>query len=183
MKAFTSQWQPIRHYSSLSEIDEVPGIYIWGFLNNSRFMPYYVGKAWNIGNRLCEHLSGIKGGSYRIYRFVDLFDIKNRQPFYLPDSIENRKQFAADEFNNSLIPGSIKEHTLKMIEGFHFTYVEMTNSEFDQHSRLAERAILNKFKNTIINSLIGRPEDEFVVGNIDFYDEIYIRILNNQISV
>lgn len=46
----------------------VSGIYIWGwFKHDNNFIPFYVGKHYNLHQRLFEHIGCLNGGLYTIY--------------------------------------------------------------------------------------------------------------------
>ncbi len=161
-----NSWMPFRHYAGLNNSDNVPGIYIWGFMDdNNEFMPYYVGKAWNIGDRLCSHLSNIKGGSYTVYTKDDMFNADTDIYIYKPNTIENRIEFILNPAQNNL-----QDHVDLMIKGFYFTYVKMNENDFDQFGADAEKVMLNMFKksNILINTRFGVPATEIIVGNLLF---------------
>ncbi len=94
-------WHPRVGLSELAKVEKekigCPGIYVWGWFDEEeKFVPYYVGKANNIGQRLFEHIGKLKGGLYAIYSkefafskgFHPLMD-QDDELLYIPSGIEN----------------------------------------------------------------------------------------------
>ena len=70
MKEIILHWQPVINLDELilGKIKIHPAIYVWGWFDTDKnFVPYYVGKTNNIGQRFISHLGCIKGGMYAIY--------------------------------------------------------------------------------------------------------------------
>ena len=159
-------WRPLSHYKTLKNTDNVPGIYIWGFFDEyEKFMPYYVGKARNIGERLCSHLSNIKGGSYTVYPQNAIFNTEDDNFIYKPTDIASRIGFISNG-----LPDDVENHALQMIENFYFTYTEMSVTDFKVFGDDAEKTILNLFfkSGVLINTRIGTPNHEIEKGNLEF---------------
>lgn len=113
---------------SVVEIDynkEDQGIYIWGFEINNKFIPYYVGIAYNIQTRITEHISSIIGGRYCIihsknleqfYEYKETKSISEESGLiYIPNFPEGYKQFL---FNKK----KLQPHIDYMVEKMCFTY-------------------------------------------------------------
>jgi hypothetical protein len=159
-------WNPIKHYTKLKNTDNVPGIYIWGFMDDEQeFLPYYVGKAWNIGDRLCSHLSNIKGGSYTIYTKHDMFKLDEDVWVYKPNTIEQRISFVLNTNQNN-----VQYHADEMIKGFYFTYAKMEEKDFELFGFDAEKTILNLFKKSdvLINTRFGIAKTTIAISNLLF---------------
>lgn len=169
-----NEWIKLRHYSDLKNTDNVPGIYIWGFKDSDdEFLPYYVGKAWNIGDRLCSHLSNIKGGSYTVYTQKDIFNTDEDIYIYKPKTIQDRINFILKPAQNNL-----QNHVDLMIDNFYFTYSKMGKDDFDEFGSDAEKTILIMFKKSdiLINTRFGIPKIKIGIGNLIF-DRARLKII------
>jgi hypothetical protein len=110
------EWHEIVTLEGLVCVEEKlkgkPGIYVWGWLDEeNKFVPYYVGKANNLAQRLFEHLRKLQGGMYSIYswqytrskNFKCLREQDRDKLLYVPGSIENWRQvFFSSEVQESL---------------------------------------------------------------------------------
>lgn len=96
------EWHKILDFKELisaeEELKRKAGIYVWGWFDEEdNFVPYYVGKANNLRQRLFDHIGKLKGGMYSIYEwkyafskdFHPLKEIEEDKLIYVPSSIEN----------------------------------------------------------------------------------------------
>ncbi|MGN6802008.1 MAG: GIY-YIG nuclease family protein [Ginsengibacter sp.] len=116
MEQIELHWNDILDLKELvsheNELKGKSGIYVWGWLDEEKsFVPYYVGKADNLGQRLFEHLGKLKGGMYSIYswqyafskNFKCLRELEKGKLIYVPSTIENwQNLFFAREVQDSL---------------------------------------------------------------------------------
>jgi hypothetical protein len=124
-------WTEIRPICEIeySKDNPIKGVYIWGFILNSNFIPYYLGVAENIKYRLLEHVSSLMGGKYTIYKkdylhkFYDFKDTKlNDGIIYIPDWPFNYRYFL-QEFKN------LQPHLNYMVENFYYSFAELKDVE------------------------------------------------------
>ena len=76
---------------SKSTKPKISGIYVWGVIAGTKYIPLYVGKHNNIPQRLFEHLTAWKGGSYWVPKWDDL--IQNNKKWNFVHKPENFKDF------------------------------------------------------------------------------------------
>mgnify|MGYP003399139762 FL=1 len=100
MKEIILHWQPVINLDELilGKIKIHPAIYVWGWFDaDKNFVPYYVGKTNNLGQRFISHLGCIKGGMYAIYskeyaiskNFKPLKEEDETRLLYIPSTIKN----------------------------------------------------------------------------------------------
>ena len=63
------RWSEFLNISSLQYNDDrvYKGVYIWGFTIDKKFIPYYVGEAFDVEYRLTDHVHSILSGRYCIH--------------------------------------------------------------------------------------------------------------------
>ncbi len=137
--------QPVSNF----HISEVYGVYIWGFLFEEEFVPYYVGIAFKhtISNRIFQHVNDILGGKYCIIHSKDL------REFYK----FNKDMVSNDERGLIYIPKwpneystflkkrkELSPHIDNMIDKMHFTY-SILGKEFQTKNdyEIVEKACIN----------------------------------------
>ncbi len=150
-----SNWSKITKYTELTNAIDSSGIYIWCIkIAPNRIIPYYVGKASNIGWRLTQHMSDLIGGNYTIHKQEDLKKIKElgyqhfivkANNIYEPTTIELKVRFIAEKDKE------IKAHLDFMVENFYFTFHEIEN--YKEMGAEAEKAVIKEIG---IENLINR---------------------------
>ncbi len=161
-----SKWSPITKYTELTNDVNKSGIYIWCIkIPENRIIPYYVGKASNIGWRLTQHMSDLLGGNYTIHKQEDLEKIKElgyqhfivkTNNIYEPTTIELKVRFIAEK------DIEIKAHLNFMVENFYFTFYEIEN--YREMGAEAEKAVIKKIgKGNLINRRGGNVHKEVEV--------------------
>jgi len=138
MSTVKLNWEPLVQYIEFKIIDEthnkaIPGVYIWGFVSNARFNPYYVGKAKDIFMRIAQHFAYITGGLYAIFPKEQLLDLK---------ILKNTRDKKFNEENAAFWPKDLKriyefkplskeskEHITWMANNMYFTYAILENSD------------------------------------------------------
>lgn len=119
-------WTELKHISEIIYKDEY-GVYIWGFMFEDDFIPYYVGIAYNITipGRLTEHISNLAGGKYCIihssdlryfYRFKDIVEpLDDHGLIYIPNWPEGFAAFLKKRYE-------LKPHIDNMMDRMYFSY-------------------------------------------------------------
>ncbi|MFC2092653.1 GIY-YIG nuclease family protein [Bacteroidota bacterium] len=144
------KWNRILPFTSLDKIpDKVAGIYIWGFYRKKKFIPYYVGKAKNIKERLRDHMVNLCGGRYVIHKKECLdkfYENKNKAKnnsgiLYDPQKPESEIKFIKERYR------VFKVHIDEMVDNFHFKYakvnLEGTTNEQNKHLRKLEKNVIS----------------------------------------
>lgn len=120
------------NWTELKPIDKIIfkeeyGIYIWGFMFDKEFVPYYVGIAYNttIPQRLTEHANQIIGGRYCVIHSADLKTFYNfkhdeetsdeRGKMYIPNWPDGYSKFLTKR-------NIFKPHIDNMINKMHYSY-------------------------------------------------------------
>jgi hypothetical protein len=110
------KWEEFHNIDKLAsvqhEINGLSAIYIWGWLDSEgKFVPYYIGKAHNLANRLFDHIGNLKGGRYGIYSFQyarspgfqPLYQQDNEKMIYMPSDLNNwRNVFLSQNVQDNL---------------------------------------------------------------------------------
>jgi hypothetical protein len=126
-------WTELKPIEQL-DFQENYGVYIWGFMFETEFVPYYVGIAFNltISKRLTEHVNNLIGGRYCIIHSLDL------KSFYHFKDIETESEESGllyipnwpDGYGNFLKRRhKLKQHIDNMVDRMHFTYAVITNDK------------------------------------------------------
>lgn len=144
----TLNWEALQHYKAIgSKAEDISGVYVWGFKDGKKFVPYYAGKAQYVYWRLTDHISAILGGNYSLFDKDHLLDFKNNQSFYNAQNLEKKIEFI-----------TTKRHERKadiefMIDNFHFTCAPV--EDFKNDGAEVEKAVLNAFNGKLINTRYG----------------------------
>lgn len=124
-------WTELKPIEQL-DFEENYGIYVWGFVYENEFIPYYIGIAFNISisNRLTEHANNLVGGRYCIIHKSDLktfYNFKNetkenkRGLLYIPNWPSGYSSFLKER-------NELNEHIDNMVNRMHFSYAVLDNS-------------------------------------------------------
>lgn len=160
MKTFILNWKNLNHYQEIFSVNDVQGIYSWGFKIDDIYYPYYVGKAINIKNRLIEHINMLYGGRYTIILPEGLKDIKKIKSdlkayletnliIYVPKWPDGYCEFLNKR--NDLSP-----HIDYMIEHFHFSYCELPDISDIDLSDVEKECLLSFGLENLINTRAGK---------------------------
>jgi len=136
-------------------------VYIWGFLNENKFFPYYIGQTEKFRSRVQTHIINLCGGAYNIFPLQDIFKKNSSaRPLYSPDNLNN--------FITLFYDKKAQQETKEMINKFHITWTESSIEGGKQERENIETATTKiiKEKNYIIISG-GRNISETPV-NINF---------------
>jgi hypothetical protein len=159
------------NWQVLQPIQEIPfkeeyGIYIWGFMFEKEFVPYYVGIAYNItiANRLTEHVNNLIGGRYCIIHSADLKSFYNFKEIekesddsgllYIPNWPEGYGNFLKRRH-------LLKPHIDNMVDRMYFTYSAISDESLEKKDyELIEKYCINKIgKNNLWNTRAGLTGD------------------------
>ncbi len=167
MKQIELKWNGILDFKELIthevELKGKPGIYIWGWLDEeNNFVPYYVGKANNLAQRLFEHIGKLKGGLYSIYSwkyarskdFAPLLQKDGDKLLYVPSNIGNWK-------NNFLDSTVVQKNLNLLIENLKFSWC-LTEKKYNND---LERSIFVLLSNTdkVGASVKGKPKEDIKI--------------------
>lgn len=157
------KWEPLQHYTQLAlkdEANEISGVYVWGFEYENKFVPYYAGKAAYVYWRLTDHLSGILGGNYSIFKKENLInaDFDNSNRLYNAQDIAKKINFIQKRRHE------INADINFMIDHFHFTCAPL--NDFKSNGAEYEKAVLNKLKGKLINTRYGAHDESLDIGNL-----------------
>lgn len=153
-------------YRSLLENIEIkrntPGFYIWGHINEGKFIPYYVGKIQScILSRIKSHIADILKDESSYPRLSnDYLKGNNCVPFYRDDLfLKNHK-----ETDLSKMPLWMKEN----FEYFKDKIIYYNNKEFFQQFRKMDKLKNDKYgRGYPINNLtINRKVDDSLISNM-----------------
>jgi hypothetical protein len=157
-------WRSLRPYSALADPEAEgtsAGVFVWGFLLDGRFVPYWVGKALDVHWRLSEHLSRILGGEQTVYHKDHLVQFWKFEPVYGEISPARKVDFVRNRY------GSLREHIDAMIDSFHFTWAPIPREDFEQWASSAARAVMDAIgRDQLVNRRAGAPERPVEVGNL-----------------
>ena len=153
-------FKDLKPYKDLKIAEGISGVYLWGFVINEKFRPYYVGKSTNIAWRLTEHMANIIGGNYSIYDKESLLSFdKSKIAVYAPYQLSDKLLFL-NARNNGL-----KKHVNFLVDNFHFTYAEV--ADYRTNGRIAEINTIESIgKYILINKRGGTRSDKIDVGNL-----------------
>lgn len=188
MAEITLEWQELQKFGDKNisvengtyKAEDVRGVYIWGFMVDDRFIPYYVGKSDNIHFRIFEHIGALLGGAYTIYHQAVLKDFSKHKPNFKswePDDILN-------EFKNAIVyypknstsfkwfienrnNSNVKTHIDYMVDSFRYTYAEyiLKDDEFASLYDLEKYLIRKLGMQNLGNIRGGNPKDGFTLIN------------------
>ncbi len=131
----------VLNWNNLTKIPEIPvpnqdiyGVYIWGFIIDSDFIPYYVGIADNITNRIYQHINAILGGLYTIYHRDSLANFNN----YKNDTVKSDKSCGKlyspnwpKDYKTFIIERKVlQEHINYMVDCFTYSYAAVDPKKF-----------------------------------------------------
>ena len=82
MNKIILKWHSLEKYfeldfDTIKEKKPVSGLYIWGFIFDQSFLPYYVGRHKHIFKRISQHVASILGGLYIVFREDKLKNFEN----------------------------------------------------------------------------------------------------------
>jgi hypothetical protein len=109
------------------------GIYLWGFMLEEQFTPYYVGIADHIYNRMAQHLAAILSGHYTLYHRevlaqfaqfsqAEVVPIDQKGKIYSPNWPKSYPEFLQQR-------QSLQPHIDAMVDGLVFSYAELEPSQ------------------------------------------------------
>ena len=137
---------------------ERPGVYVWGFMINDKFIPYYVGKHQiSIANRIQSHLSDIlKPGSTYVRLSKDYMEGPN--PFY------NDECFPFETFSKgrNKLPGWVKKHSPEYFE----KRIDYMNNKAFLEKKYKDISFIDNQRDYPIH-LIGDDKYDYLIDNID----------------
>jgi hypothetical protein len=122
-----------RSYKKLS------AIYMWGWMqNDGTFLSYYVGKTYNLYERLFRHIGCLNGGLYTVYHkdyilnghFIPLKEPDGERLLYVPSDLATFVSYAF--WKNEIIQDNLKW----LIENMVFSWAETNaadNAELEKH--------------------------------------------------
>jgi hypothetical protein len=160
-------WTDIISVSEINYTNEDQGIYIWGFEINKKFIPYYVGIAYNIQARITEHISSIIGGRYciihsenlkKFYNYKETENIsENSGLLYIPNFPEGYNQFLRNKKR-------LQPHIDNMVEKMCFTYSAFNDEKITKKDlELIEKICIEKIgKEKLWNTRGGKSENIFI---------------------
>lgn len=128
----TLNWQPVFNYKEFSKLKDLKKsayIYLWLIKVENGFVPYYVGKAQNIKQRIFDHLTSQMGGAYSIPRkdYLDKFYDHKNDSAYSPKNYIEITEFIDDWLLGEKSKYQI--HLKEMIVNSFFTYSEIEKKE------------------------------------------------------
>jgi len=104
---------------------ELPGVYIWGFMINEQFIPYYVGKHQSsIANRISDHIHDITKDDSTYMRLTRAYMEDVKSPYFSDPNFP----LIATNFRKDRLPAWFKENK----EHFSKRISYLNNLEFIQ---------------------------------------------------
>lgn len=128
----------------LSKTTEIGGVYCWGVLIDSKFIPLYVGKAKKIPQRIYEHLCSWRGGAYKVPKWSDIINCnRNWDYLYIPKDFTDYSRMINDTEINETINNVQKYYACywKPIEN----YSKYTKIQQQELERNVANIILEKY--------------------------------------
>jgi hypothetical protein len=126
----------------------LPGVYLWGYLIDDLFHPYYVGKGVDIFARISQHVSSIMGGYYTIYHKNSLLDFKYHK------NVKSSETDIPIKLYHPIFPQSIpdfvlrseelREHIDFMVSTFAFSYA-LVEKEYVKYLGEIEKSCISSF--------------------------------------
>lgn len=112
------------------------GVYVWGFYDNEKFYPLYVGKHGNLHERLIQHYCGLRGGEYQMF---DFNSICSNYP-----SSKRIKVYEPKCFDNNMInyQRNLQINLSNILDNFAFRYIEVSDTANGE--KYLTEAVLNK---------------------------------------
>ncbi len=160
-KEIILNWSDLRYIKDIQYDSNkvLKGVYIWGFILDSDFTPYYLGVAEDIIYRLMEHMNFLLGGKYAVYHkdyLHEFYKYKHRTEtnkglIYVPYWPSKYDYFIKNWEN--IIP-----HIKYMYEHIHFSFAEVNN---------IERTELFAIETICINRINIEKLHQFRAGNDD----------------
>ncbi len=143
---------------------EYPGVYIWGFIQNDKFIPFYVGKSHStVASRLKQHHKDIIKPDSTYMRFTTAY-MEGPSPYY------NDEHFPMETYskNRNKLPGWAKRPTP---EYFEERIVYMNNKEFLE--RKFQGIDMTAAKRYFSIDLIGHIKEDYLKNNLNKLNAIY----------
>lgn len=137
---------------------ELPGVYVWGFMVNGKFIPYYVGKHHvSIASRIHDHIKDIlKPNSTYVRLSKDYMEGPN--PYYC----DNKYPFETYSSGRNKLPGWVKDQSYEYFED---KIIYMNNKPFLE-KKYNEICLIENQKDYPIN-LIGDDRYDYLSANIN----------------
>lgn len=160
-------WTDLKPISEIDFTNIEQGVYVWGFMFEEKFIPYYVGNAYNIQSRLTEHVSSIIGGRYciihennlhKFYKYKDSKDdIDGFELLYTPNFPKNYITFL--EQRKKLQP-----HIDKMVKHMYYSYSAFNGRDITkkQLELIEKKCIQTIGINKLWNRKCGKCDDIFI---------------------
>ncbi len=172
MDNLTLSWTKLTDIEGLIYPEEnVCGIYLWGFMINNEFIPYYVGIADNIFYRIHEHINHIIGGLYVIYHRDSLGDFKEFKhqvvnpelsggKIYFPNWPMGYKTFLKDR-------KKLQEHIDYMVDRFVFSFAELNLvSILKQDLKEVEKIVICQIGKENLQNTRSGASDRFKITHV-----------------
>lgn len=162
-------WTELNHIATIDYDQEDKGVYVWGFMFDDTFIPYYVGNAYNIQTRLTEHASAILGGRYCIIHKDNLaafYDYKETKIptkdsglLYYPNFPEGYKSF----LNNW---ATLYPHITNMIDRMHYSFASFNDASITKKhlEQIENKCISTIGKDRLWNRKCGSCDDVTVTN-------------------
>jgi|WetSurMetagenome_2_1015567.scaffolds.fasta_scaffold105686_2 hypothetical protein len=166
MQVFTLKWEQIQHYSFLAKnepIEDIAGVYLWGFNSNGKFFYYYAGKARRVKWRLTDHISNILGLNYRLYDRIKFENI----PFPRSENDYEALDYKikAQAIIAHMENGKYQKLIEFMINNFYFTYAPI--QDYQEYAADAEKKVIHDLDMTSRgNTRGGKSSPVIELGNI-----------------
>jgi hypothetical protein len=158
-KKITLDWKSLSKLDTLNDSLKKRGVYIWGFEINNKFIPYYVGIAENIYQRIIEHLSSIIDGRYTIYHQNSLEEFYNYQNLEVNSDWNSGKLYKPD-WPGSFINFIKDKHKLQPHVDFMIDTLTFSYAESDNELKELEKSIINKIgKERLANTRSGKSDN------------------------
>lgn len=144
---------------------ELPGVYVWGFKVNGKFIPYYVGKHHvSIASRIHDHLKDIIKINSTYVRLTKDY-MEGPKPYYSDDNFP----FETYSSGRNKLPGWVKDQNY---EYFEKKIVYMNNKAFLE-KKYNGISLIEKQRDYPIN-LIGDDKYDYLKDNIDKFFVGYV---------
>ncbi len=163
MKAFSETCPPN---------SEHPGVYIWGFMQQDKFIPYYVGKSQSkVVSRIQQHYKNIMKPDSTYIRLNKCY-MEGENPYYL----DEKYPLITSAPNRDKLPSWIYDNKCDNREYFKNRIDYINNKEFYKLKGI----LLDSAKTNHAINEIGVKIEDYLVDNIDRLFVMYAAYSSNE---
>lgn len=143
-----------------------PCVYIWGFVHDGAFIPYYVGKSNRPFERVMQHYANLRGGFYPVYHRTSLAGFHNHKYEKIDPNGCSGKIYSPDSpwaLAHIFSSRNVQDEVAYLLDAFRFAYATWTDERFS--TAMIERTVANILKREHLQSSVAKPQGSCELGH------------------